>query len=126
MKRTLLLVLLLLCFAGTSIAADVADITGKYISKQEVKEYIMLYPDRTFHLKQRRIPASIENPFVEISGKYRVMGNTVILMLPDQGKGEGEGSLKLEGNTLEDDEGTKWVKEGSEHKPVERAKRLKW
>lgn len=126
MRRILLTLAFLVCMAGAGAAAELTDIAGRYISKQEPKEYIMLYADGTFHLKQRRVPASIENPFMEVSGRFRVEGDSVVLMLSSDNKGEATAMLKLQRNTMEDDEGTKWVKEGSEHKPVERAKRLKW
>jgi hypothetical protein len=104
------------------IAADVPPVTGTYISKDDPKEYLSLYPDGTFFLKQRKQIPDIEAPFREYTGKYRIIGEDIKLETSDGGESSG----KLKGNTFEDSQGRPWVKQGSEPpRPVERAKREK-
>jgi hypothetical protein len=127
MKKTLLsaipatvffLLLAFCCQAGEPPQTP----SGTYISKADSKEYLSLYPDGTFFLKQRKPRPDIESPFKEITGKYRLSGEDIKLELPDGGEASG----KIKGNTFEDGDGKPWVKQGTElPPPVERAKRPK-
>jgi hypothetical protein len=119
MKNAVFATLLLICFAGVSIAADPASVAGTYISQRDNKQFITLYPDSTFHIKQRKKPADLDNPFIEISGKYILDGETLKLMLDDGGTASGQ----LKANTFEDTQGDKWVKPGTEEQNMERPKR---
>lgn len=126
MKRIILAALFVLaaasfCAAADDTANDKAAAAGTYISRQDSKEYITLYADGTFHLKQRKKPAQMDNPFTEISGKYWLNGENINLILPDGGQGAG----KLKGNVFEDSDGNNWVKEGTEKHKVETPKPMK-
>lgn len=114
----------ILCFvlATPCYSDDQPSVHGNYINKQDNKEYLTLYPDRTFHLKQRTKPADISKPFMELSGKYEIQGEDITLKLSDGGEASG----KLKDNTFEDSDGGSWVKEGTERFKLERPKRMKW
>jgi hypothetical protein len=114
MKRILFALAILVCLAGTCIAEDLASVSGNYVSKKDGKEYLRLYPDGTFVLRQRKIPPSIDAPFEELTGKFSIRGEKITFNLSDGG--EASGTLK--NNTFEDVEGTPWVKEGSEQRQM--------
>ena len=118
MKAAILSVVLFFALAGFCISAEEqAPAHGTYISKQDSKEYLSLYPDGAFMLKQRKSPPDLENPFMEISGRYAISGETLTLKLTDGGEASG----KLKDQKFVDSDGTIWVKQGSEKpKPVER------
>jgi len=126
MKRIVLAALFVLAVATFCAAADEkadekAAAAGTYINKADSKEYITLYADGTFHLRQRKKPAQLDNPFAEISGKYWLNGENINLILTDGGEGSG----KLKANIFEDSDGNSWVKEGTGRRPVERPKPMK-
>lgn len=121
MKRFVLSVTLFFALAGFAFAADEPTVPGTYISKKDSKEYLALYPDGKFALKQRVTPPNPSKPFMEITGKYRQSGEDLILMLNDGGEASG----KLKGNTFEDSNGTAWVKQGTEVHELQRPKRQK-
>ena len=115
MKRILIVAAVFLCLAGTGIAADFVSLNGTYVSKKDAKEYLSLYTDGTFMLRQRKMPPSPEIPFVELSGKYEIRGEgKIALLLPDGGEATGT----VTDNTFEDAQGTKWVKAGSEQREM--------
>ncbi len=116
MKSAILAILLVFSLAGFCAGADQDTTAGTYISKKDSKEYLILHPDGSFALKQRRMPPSMENPFVELTGKYSVKGEELTLKLPDGGEATG----KLAGNTFEDSEGVVWIKEGSQRFELKR------
>ncbi|MFZ2446612.1 MAG: hypothetical protein WAW37_09650 [Syntrophobacteraceae bacterium] len=123
MRTTILAVVLFFALAGFCMSAEEPTIPGTYVSKQDSKEYLALYPDGTFILKQRKKPPEIENPFVEIPGKYRIVGEDITLTLTDGGEAIG----KIKDNKFEDAGGAIWVKQGSEKAtgPIRPTKRLK-
>ncbi len=119
MKTAAFALFLLFATVGLCLSAEDQVIHGTYVSKGDPKEYFSLYPDGTFILKQRRNPPDIENPFIELSGKYTVSGETLKLILNDGGEASG----KLKENKFEDQSSTIWTKQGTEKpKPLDRPK----
>ena len=119
MKAAILAIVLFFALAGFCISAEErTTIHGTYISSRDSKEYLSLQPNGTFMLKQRKMPPDLENPFMEINGRYGLSGESLTLTLTDGGEASG----KLKDNKFEDSDGVIWVKQGSEKpKPVERA-----
>ena len=74
---------------------------------KDAKEYLTLYPNGTFFLKQRKSPPDLEHPFAELNGTYIMNGEVITLELSDGGKAEG----KIKGNTFEDGQGKPWLKQ---------------
>ncbi len=121
MKTFILSVALFFAVAGFAFAADEPSVPGTYISKKDSKEYLTLYPDGKFVLKQRTTPPEPGKPFVELTGKYNKINDKINLTLDDGG--EASGTLK--GNNFEDGDGTVWVKQGTEVHELQRPKRQK-
>ncbi len=121
MKRILCAVALLLYFTASSFAADYSSVAGNYISKSDKTQILTLSANGTFFLKQRKNPPDVDHPFIEISGQFQIDGEKLILGLKDGRACVG----KLVGNTFDDGEGDKWVKEGTEQQNVERPKRTR-
>lgn len=119
MKNAILVIAFLVCFTGSSVAADFTAASGTYISQKDNKEVLILYPDATFHLKQRKKPPDIDNPFIELSGKYELTGETVKLILQDGGTGTGQ----LKGNVFQDTQGDMWIKQTDVQQNVQRPRR---
>jgi hypothetical protein len=123
MKSIMLATLFIFIATGVCLAADTTStINGTYISKGDSNEYLVLSADGSFHLKQRKFPPEPDNPFMEVTGRFETSGNTITLKLADGG----EGTVTIKENTIDDGNGKTWVKEGSEHKTVERPKHMKW
>ena len=115
MKRiALLTAVIVLLSASCSLAGSESAITGTYVNKAD-KEYLTLNPDGTLFLKLRKKPADSANPFLNLSGHYRINGNEVMLELEGGGEanGTGEASGTIKGNTFVDNEGKIWLKEGA-------------
>ncbi|MEN6437674.1 MAG: hypothetical protein ABFD97_03730 [Syntrophobacter sp.] len=121
MKTFILSVTLFFALVGFAFAAEEPTVPGTYVSKKDSKEYLTLYPDGKFMLKQRATPPDPEKPFVEVTGRYFKNGENVTLTLDDGGEASG----KLKGNNFEDSDGAVWAKQGSEVKELQRPKRLK-
>jgi len=98
--------------ASYCLAGSEAVVSGTYINKTD-KEYLTLRPDGTLHLKIRKKPMDLNNPFLEVNGKYKMTGEDIELELD----GGGEASGKIKGNTFIDNEGKTWYKEGSSEPP---------
>jgi hypothetical protein len=122
MKSIILATLFVFIATGICLAGDPSSISGTYINKSDNKEYLVLSADGSFHLKQRKFPPELDNPFIEVSGRFESSGDTITLKLADGG----EGTVTIKDNTIDDGNGKTWVKEGSEHKTVERPKHMKW
>lgn len=127
MKRVILFVsAILLIHASFSIAGSESYVSATYVNKAD-KEVLTLYPDGTLYLKIRRQPADLDNPFMTLSGKYRMAGDDVTFELD----GEGEAGGKIQGNTFVDNEGKVWQKEGTSEPPkmdlgIKKKSRLQW
>lgn len=122
MKTVLIALVFFFASAGLCISAEEQSIHGTYISKGDPKEYLSLYPDGSFVLKQRKNPPQLEDPFEELTGKYSLSGESLKLQLKDGGEATG----KLKDNKFEDDGGAVWAKQGTEKpKPLDRPKRSK-
>ena len=91
------------CFAGSD-----SSVTGTYVNKTD-KEYLTLNPDGSLYLKLRKTPPDPNDPFMNLSGKYRMTGEEITMEL----EGGGEASGTIVGNTFVDNEGKRWEKEGS-------------
>ncbi|MGC9964794.1 MAG: hypothetical protein ABSE08_05265 [Syntrophobacteraceae bacterium] len=122
MKNAAIATALLICFTISSFAADLSSASGTYINKRDKTQFITFYPDATFHLKQRKQPPDVENPFIELSGKYELNGETVKFILQDGGTGTGQ----LKANAFMDGQGDIWVKQGTDDQGVQRPKRHKY
>jgi len=118
MRNAVIAMALLICFAVPAVGADLSAISGTYISQRDDTKFLMLRPDGTFLLKQRKDPPDRDNPFLEFSGKYEVNGEALKLILTDGGSAEG----KLKGIVFTDSQGEEWVKKSTEQKNVERIK----
>jgi hypothetical protein len=113
MKRiSLILVAFIILTISSSLAGSESTVVGTYVNKAQ-KEYLTLNPDGTFHLKLRKRPADLDNPFTDTSGKYRVINEEIKLELVDGGEASG----KIQGNAFVDNEGISWVKEGTSKPP---------
>jgi hypothetical protein len=121
MKGILFAALFIFIASGICVAADQPDLVGTYISKKDSKDYLTLSPDGSFYLKQHKAPPDPMNPYLEVSGRYEKVGDTLKLKLPDGG--EATGTMK--GNTFEDGSGVSWVKEGTEVNKLERPKPIR-
>jgi hypothetical protein len=109
MKRLISLITAwVLIVASCSFAASEPSITGTYINKAD-KEVLTLYPDGRVYLKLRKKPTDPANPFLEVTGTYKMKGDELLLEL--EGGGEASGTIK--GNTFVDNEGKTWQKEGT-------------
>ena len=109
MKRiALITVALVLLSFSYSFAGSEPSVTGTYLNKAD-KEYLTLNPDGTLYLKVRKKPVDFANPFLNLSGKYKVSGDEVTMEL----EGGGEASGKISGATFIDNEGKIWIKEGT-------------
>lgn len=109
----LMALLLLSDFSGPAYSQST--VSGTYVNK-ESKEYLTLYPNGTFFLKNRKSPADVQHPFEDLSGTYMVNGETITLQLSDGGTADG----KIKGNVFEDSQGKPWLKQagsGSGGKP---------
>ncbi len=119
MKTAVFALFLLFAMTGLCVSAEDQSVHGTYLNKGDPKEYFTLYPDGTFVLKQRKNPPDIENPFIEMNGKYTISGESLKLILNDGGAASG----KFKDLKFEDQSGTMWVKQGSEKpKPLDRPK----
>ena len=92
------------CFAGSDSSA----VSGTYLNKAD-KEYLTLNPDGSLYLKLRKTPPDPNDPFMNLTGKYRMTGDELKMEL----EGGGEASGTIIGNTFVDNEGKRWEKEGS-------------
>jgi hypothetical protein len=114
MKRMILFstTLVLLAASYCLAVSEYTAVSGTYLNKAD-KEYLTLNPDGTLHLKIRKKPADLDNPFSDLSGKYRLSGEDIVLEL----EGGGEASGKIKGNSFIDNEGKTWLKEGTSEAP---------
>jgi hypothetical protein len=113
MKRIIVLgAIFVLLGISCSLAGSEPNVSGTYINKAD-KEYLTLNPDGTLHLKLRKQPADLDNPFFNLSGTYKMTGEDIVLELV----GGGEASGKIKGNTFVDNEGKTWLKEGTTEPP---------
>jgi hypothetical protein len=103
---------LVLLTASYCLAGSEAAVSGTYVNKAD-KEYLTLNPDGTLHLKIRKKPTNLDNPFLDLIGKYRMTGEDITFEL----EGGGEASGKIKGNTFTDNEGKTWIKEGTSEPP---------
>lgn len=99
--------LLLAVFSGAAHSQSPA--AGTYINSEDSKEYLTLYPNGTFFLKQRKVPQNLEHPFEDLTGTYKMNGDAITLELGDGGEAEG----KIKNNVFEDGQGKPWVKQGT-------------
>jgi len=118
MRNIVIAMALLICFAVPAVAADLNAVSGTYYSRRDDTKFLMLRPDATFVLKQRKDPPDKDNPFLELSGKFELNGETLKLILTDGRTAEG----KLKGNVFTDSQGEEWAKKPTEPKNVGRAK----
>jgi hypothetical protein len=73
-------------------------VAGTYVHQKNTKEYMELREDGTFFVRERSMG---------ISGKYRVDGDVLTLMLDAGPSSQG----KIHGNTIIDGDGESWVKQ---------------
>jgi hypothetical protein len=118
MKNMIIAIAVLICFAVPAVAADLNAVSGTYVSQRDDTKFLMLRPDATFVLKQRKDPPDRDHPFVEFTGKYEISGEKLKLILADGGTAEG----KLSGNMFTDSQGEEWVRKPATPKNVERPK----
>ena len=111
-KMILFSTALIFLIASYCLAGSEPTVSGTYMNKAD-KEYLTLRPDGTLHLKIRKKPMDLDNPFLEVTGKYRMTGDDIALELD----GGGEASGKIKGNTFIDNEGKTWFKEGFSEPP---------
>ena len=112
MKRIIIMAAFILLSVSYCLAGSESSVNGTYVNKAD-KEYLTLNPDGTLYLKLRKTPADPNNPFINLSGRYRMTGEEITLEL----EGGGEASGKIIGNTFVDNEGKRWEKEGSSQAP---------
>lgn len=114
MKNIVFALALLICFPVPSSAADLTPVSGTYFSRRDNTQFLMLRPDATFVLKQRKKPPDPDNPFIEVSGTYVLNGETIALKLQDGGTAEGH----IKGNVFTDGQDEPWIKKGEEQNVV--------
>lgn len=84
-------ILLLLYSCGSSV-------TGRYVNKDNSREYLELKSDGTFYCKES---------FMGFSGRYKVEDDMIILRLEGGITARG----RIRGNRIIDDDGKIWVKQ---------------
>ena len=114
MKNIVFALALLICFPVPSSAADLTSVSGTYFSQRDNTQFLLLRPDATFVLRQRKKPPNPDNPFTEFSGTYSLNGETITLQIPDGGSAKG----KIKGNVFTDSQDEPWVKKGEEQNVV--------
>lgn len=88
---------LLIGLLSVSLVVCSGGIAGTYVHDKNHNEYLELRRDSTFFLKEHGMG---------LSGKYRVDGDTITLIVERGMSTQG----KMRGNTLIDDDGESWVK----------------
>ncbi len=113
MKRVIVVMAVLIFLsASCCLAGSESSVSGTYVNKAD-KEYLTFNPDGTVFLKLRKTPPDPNNPFMNLTGKYRMTGDEVTLEL----EGGGEASGKMVEGKFVDNEGKTWEKEGSSQPP---------
>ncbi len=114
MKNIVFALALLICFPVPGSAIDQAPVSGTYFSHRDNTQFLMLRPDATFVLRQRKKPPDPDNPFIELSGTYALNGETITLQTQDGGSAKGQ----IKGNVFKDGQDEEWVKKGEEQNVV--------
>jgi len=81
---------------------------GTYVNEFDSNQFLVLHEDKTFHLKERGI---------DFYGKWKIEGETLFLYAEKMISSGVELPLyktekaKIQGNTIIDDDGIKWIKQ---------------